>query len=130
MTRYLKQLSTGRVYIATPQLEALGVLVPMSPAEVDEFKGGKSPPSHDAETVNEDGEVGGHPAADLEPDEASTDGTEKRDGAEDDLAGLKSQIEGATTKEEVEAIALKAFGVDIDRRKSLATLKAELVEKL
>ena len=128
MTRYLKQLSTGRVYIATPQLEALGVLVPMSPAEVDEFKGVKSP--HDAETVNEDGEVGGHPAADLESDEASTDGTEKRDGAEDDLAGLKSQIEGATTKEEVEAIALKAFGVDIDRRKSLATLKAELVEKL
>lgn len=135
-TKYVEQISTGRIYVSTPFLEKHPDFRPTrlnAPAEpkaipetetkasrnIEPMSAGISRGFSDAE--RKEIEAIGPPEAVTEEPAAVTAVADK---------SLRAAIESATTKEEIEVIMLRNFDRDIDRRKSLQTLREEALALL
>jgi hypothetical protein len=112
MSKYIQQITTGIVFINTPHLEKMANMRPISDSEAKALLGGQDPVKVDVDPIE--------PVAPVEPVKAAEEPVENPEPKT-----FRELIEAATTKEEVEALVLEHTGADIDRRKSLATLKEE-----
>ena len=123
MGKYIQQISTGIVFVSTDLLEKMDGMRPLKDSEANELLGLVEPQKPE--------KPAGKPAkSSVEPPgEGSVDGSTETTttGTTDDEQPKTFQqlIEAASTKDQVEALVLKHFDKDIDRRKSLAALKAE-----
>lgn len=120
MSKYIQQITTGIVFINTPHLEKMANMRPISDSEAKKLLGKAAPIQVDADHVTADAD----PTVDSATTEVPVDPVSPVD-LEVPAKTFRELIEAATTKEEVEALVLEHTGADIDRRKSLATLKEE-----
>jgi hypothetical protein len=119
MTKYVEQISTGRIYVSTPRIARMPDMRALQDNEAEirlygrsravEAKAAKMEAVKAAEPLKKAPETNGEPKDQVE------------------AVTFAQRVEAATTKDEIEALALEAFGVDVDKRKSLDTLKAEVL---
>jgi len=135
-TKYVEQISTGRIYVSTPFLEKHPDFRPTrlnAPAEPKTIP--ETEPKASRETEQMLAAVS-QAARGVAQGEAETVGAAEavteEPAAETAVAdkSLRAAIESATTKEEIEVIMLRNFDRDIDRRKSLQTLREEAMALL
>ena len=121
MTKYVEQISTGRVYVSTPRIARMSDMRALQDDEAEIRLYGRAR-AVEAKAVKMESVA--PKAAELPAKAPETDG---ETNAPDYGPTFAQQVEAATTKDQIEALALEAFGVDVDKRKSLDTLKAELL---
>lgn len=135
-TKYVEQISTGRIYVSTPFLEKHPDFRPTrlnAPAEPKAIP--ETEPEDSRETEQMLAAVS-QAAREIAQGETETVGASEavteEPAAETAVAdkSLRAAIESATTKEEIEVIMLRNFDRDIDRRKSLQTLREEALALL
>lgn len=142
MPKYIQQITTGIVFISTPYLEKMANMRPISDSEAKKLLGADNL-GKDIDPIKVDADpaeivkVAKDLAAGKPVEPTTTDAVESTETAAGLVENLETVdpdasaktfrelIEAAKTKEAVEALVLEHTGADIDRRKSLATLKAE-----
>ncbi len=122
MSKYVQQISTGIIFVSTPYLEKMAGMRPLQDSESEALLRPVAQPETPPEPVTEPDPELSEPVTQPElTDEPPTDpGTNPVDGQT-----YRELIEAATTKEQIESLVLQHTGKDVDRRKSLDTLKAE-----
>lgn len=137
-TKYLKQRGTGRIFVSTPILAAKPDMEAYTPPKSsalakrakEQYRRGKvehpkPPEMNDHRNKPGEGWQGEDETGD--EDEQPEDEGEEGEDAADDAGDLKAQVEAIKGKDKLEALARDYLGIEIDKRKSLDNLKAEVL---
>ena len=123
MSKYVQQISTGIVFVSTELLEKMEGMRPLKDSEAAALLG-KRPRAAVEQPVEQP--VDEQPVDDDPITTEPTEGTEQTvEQTVEQTKTFRELIEAAKTKEQIEALVLQHTGKDVDRRKSLAALKAE-----